>query len=83
MGMEVLPWRKGIYLHWLLNMYEAYPDKSSFFLKNNFFDLLAGTDTLRLEILAGKKEREIRLGWEKGIEQFRKTREKYLLYPDF
>jgi uncharacterized protein YbbC (DUF1343 family) len=83
MGMEVLPWRRGIYLHWLLNMYAVFPDKSQFFLPNNFIDLLAGTNRLRLGIVEGKKEEEIRAEWEKGIGQFRKTRAKYLLYPDF
>lgn len=72
---------KKIELSYLLDAYRNYPDKEGFFLKNNFFDRLAGSDELRKQIIAGRSEKEIRAGWEEGLEDFRKIRAKYLLYP--
>jgi uncharacterized protein YbbC (DUF1343 family) len=67
-------------LFFLLNAYQNYPDKANFFLKNNFFDKLAGTDLLRKQIIAGIAEEEIRASWEPGLENFKEIRGKYLLY---
>lgn len=67
-------------LGYLLDFYTNYPDKESFFLKNNFFDKLAGTDALRKAIIAGKTEAEIRAEWQSGLEEYREMREKYVLY---
>ena len=67
-------------LTYLLDFYQNFPDKENFFLANNFFDKLAGTDKLRKAIIAGKTEAEIRASWEKGLEDYREMREKYLLY---
>ncbi len=72
---------RKIYLMWLTGCYEKEKDKSKFF--NDFFDKLAGTDTLRKQIIAGTPEKDIRKSWEPGLSNFRKTREKYLLYPDY
>ena len=41
---------------------------------------LAGTKQLQQQIEAGTSEKEIRKGWEKGLNDFRKMREKYLIY---
>ena len=51
-----------------------------FFDRADFFDKLAGTDRLRLDMLAGKPEAEIRAGWEAELRAFRELREGYLLY---
>lgn len=45
-----------------------------------FFDLLAGTDRLRLDIESGRSAEEIAAGWDGGIREFRAIRERYLLY---
>lgn len=66
----------------LLTMYQAMGAKAAFFLPNNFFDKLAGSDQLRKQILKGMSEKDIRSTWKEGLDQFRKMREKYLLYPD-
>ena len=50
---------------------------------NNYFDLLAGTDQLRKQIIEGASEKEIRAGWQKDLDQFKQLRKKYLLYEDF
>lgn len=72
--------RRQFDLNYLVDYYQAFPDKSNFFLKNNFFDKLAGSPTLRNQIKSGKTVKEIRATWADGITQFKQTREKYLLY---
>ena len=52
----------------------------TFFTRPDFFDLLAGTDRLRLDILAGKDEAAIRAGWAAELAEYRAVRAKYLMY---
>ena len=66
---------------WLLEMYRTTPHEG-FFLKSNFFDLLAGSDKLRKQIVQGVGEEEIRRSWEPALGQFKEIRSRYLLYPD-
>jgi len=71
-------------MSWLINMYQFHANNGhSFFLKNNFFDKLAGTDLLRHQLEAGLSEEEIRLSWQDGLNEFKQVRKKYLLYQDF
>lgn len=81
-----------IQLSWLLNAYKAFPDKKSFFLSakkeklqetDYFFNKLAGNASLMQQVKSGKSEKEIRKSWQPKLEQFKKIRKKYLLYPDF
>jgi len=71
-------------LSWVIDMYKAYPDKDGFFRQGQdgrySFDRLAGTDKLRQQIIAGKTEDEIRKSWEPELSEFKKIREKYLIY---
>ncbi len=67
-----------INLDWIIEMYRAYPDKENFF--NGYFDTLAGSSTLREQIISGMSATEIRASWKEGLERFSATREKYLLY---
>jgi uncharacterized protein YbbC (DUF1343 family) len=74
-----------INLSWLIELYKAYPEKAKFFDQKQSnqignFDNLAGTSQLRKQIIAGKSEQEIRQSWEPGLSEFKKMREKYLLY---
>lgn len=71
-----------IQLKWLIEAYKLFPQKDSFFLKNNFINLLAGNDVLMKQIKEGKSEAEIRKSWEPALSEFKKRRKKYLLYPD-
>ncbi len=66
-------------LKWLLQMYKAYPDKDKFFRSS--FNLLAGNQTLKAQIIEGLPEQAIRESWQKDLEQFKIIRKKYLLYP--
>ena len=75
-----------INLKWLMELYQAYPFKDKFFdykQSNQIgnFDKLAGTTELKEQIIAGKSEKMIRDSWEPGLSDFKKLREKYLLYP--
>lgn len=70
-------------LEWLIKAYKSYQNPSqNFFLKNLFFDRLAGSDTLRKQIIEGKTEAEIRKSWEKELQNFEKIRSKYIIYED-
>ena len=70
-------------LEYLLKVYNQFPGKDSFFLKNLFFDKLAGSDVLRKQIISGISEKEIRKSWQADLKKFKAIRKKYLLYPDF
>ncbi len=74
-----------INLSWLIELYNAYPQKEKFFdfkQSNQMgnFDKLAGTYDLKQQIIAGKSEEEIRQSWEPGLSQYKNIRKKYLLY---
>ncbi len=77
-SVESVRLQKNIWLEYLLDSYNELGLGEGFF--TNYFDLLAGTDKLRKDILAGKNNREIRESWQDGLIQFKKIREKYLLY---
>lgn len=66
-------------LRYLKEMYDN-SDKSTFFLKSNFFDKLAGTAALRQQLQQGLSVQEIRASWQPGLDKFKQIREKYLLY---
>ncbi|RYY69238.1 MAG: DUF1343 domain-containing protein [Chitinophagaceae bacterium] len=72
-----------IQLKYFLDAYKLFPGKDSFFLKNNFIDKLAGTDSFRQQVKNGASEEEIRKSWQPGLDAFKAIRKKYLLYPDF
>jgi uncharacterized protein YbbC (DUF1343 family) len=80
-GTEYMKSYRKIYLYWLINTYKNYPDKEAFFDDN--FNYHAGNGNLKKQIQDGKSEDEIRKGWEEGLQKFKLTRKKYLLYKDF
>lgn len=55
-------------------------NNQAFFLENNFFDKLAGTDKLRQQIIQGLTEDQIRATWQDDLAKFKEIRVKYLLY---
>lgn len=70
-------------LDWLLKVYKDYKNpQQNFFLKNLFFDKLAGTDELRKQIIAGKTAAQIKDSWKSDLENFQKIRAKYVMYED-
>lgn len=68
-------------LQYLIGFYRQFPDQLKFFSNARFFDLLAGTNQLRMMIIDGKTEEEIRQTWQPELEKYKALREKYLLYP--
>ena len=48
----------------------------------DYFNKLAGNDELRKQIEAGLTEDEIRISWMEELNNYKKLRRKYLLYPD-
>jgi uncharacterized protein YbbC (DUF1343 family) len=65
-------------LKWLIKAYNSTSDKTKFF--NDFFTKLAGTKTLQQQIEAGTSEADIRKSWDKGLNEFKAMRKKYLIY---
>ena len=61
-------------------VYELFPDKSQFFKKTNFFELLSGNSEFRQQIIDDISEDVIRQTWQKDIDNFKKIRDKYLIY---
>lgn len=70
-----------IELKWLLDFHQDISVETSFF--NNYFEKLAGTSLLREQIENAVTIKKIRKSWQKGLNKYKKTRAKYLLYPDF
>ena len=69
-------------LRLILNIYEAYPEPSDFFLENGFFNLLAGNDKLQKQIIDHCSFDEIKDSWSKDLKAYATLRNLYLLYPD-
>ena len=67
----------------LIDFYAKIGNDPAFFLKNNFFNLLAGNTILMADIKAGKGIEEIEQSWKQEVNAFKSIRSKYLLYPDF
>ena len=78
---KVRPLSKRLDLSYLLDFYQNLSAQEvTFFNDDNFFNLLAGTDKLKAQIIAGTREEEIRAGWEAGLLDFKMMRKKYLIY---
>jgi uncharacterized protein YbbC (DUF1343 family) len=72
--------KQTLILDWLVNAYRDFQLKEKFFLSNGFFDKLAGTDQLRLQIESGMTAEEIRASWQEDLSAFKQLRQKYLIY---
>lgn len=73
---------EGLNLRWLVEAQRAFAKSNEvFFTSPSFFDKLAGTDKLRLGLIAGKNAEEIEAMWQSDVEQFLIQRSPYLLYP--
>ncbi len=81
-GFDSMPKVEALYLHWLIAAYDELK-RDDFFLKNNFINLLMGTDRIKNMIVHGSTVEEIEATWGEEVESFKKIRKKYLLYEDF
>ena len=75
--LSMIPKVNQLELKWLIKAYQETVDRTKFF--NSFFTKLAGTKKLQQQIEAGISELEIRESWKNGLEEFKKTRAKYLI----
>jgi uncharacterized protein YbbC (DUF1343 family) len=78
-----IAYKKEVDLSYVIKMYELTTDKTGYFGKNNFFDKLAGTTTLKQQLIEKKSAVEIKLTWQKDLLTYKAMRKKYLLYTDF
>ena len=75
---------QGLTLSYVIDAYLAYRKAGkteAFFTRPSWFDLLMGTNKVRLGIIAGKDEATIRSEWQEELNQYKEMRKKYLLYP--
>ncbi|WP_340111311.1 exo-beta-N-acetylmuramidase NamZ family protein [Maribellus mangrovi] len=70
-------------LKYFIDFYHKYENESEFLTRERWLNLLAGTDDLIMQIREGKNEAQILESWQAELEQYKKLRKKYLLYPDF
>ena len=72
----------GLDIEVLLSAYAQFKEQGiTFFTRPDFFDKLAGTDSLRQAIIAGKTSKQIQASWAGGLATFKQLRAPYLLYP--
>ncbi len=74
-------------LEWVIKAYNHYENhKKEFFIMDKkgryWFDILAGTDELRKQIISYKSIEQIRESWQKDLENFEKVRQKYVIYSN-
>lgn len=55
-------------------------NEQPFFTSTSFFDKLAGTDKLRLQLEAGESWEDVKNSWASGLAAFKQQRAPYLLY---
>jgi uncharacterized protein YbbC (DUF1343 family) len=65
-------------LKYLLDAFQKSGKGKAFF--TNYFNTLAGTDELKMMILEGKTESEIKASWQHDLDQYKTLRKKYLIY---
>ena len=82
-SLDTLKKTKKLNLNWLVNSYKISEDSEDFFNKNNFFQLLSGTDKLMNLIKGGANSKHIYETYQKELNEFKTIRKKYLLYEDF
>lgn len=79
---------KGFSLQYVIQFYNYFQNltkhaEKEFFTRSHWFDLLMGTNQVRLDILKDKSEEQIRSAWQKKLNQYKEIRKKYLLYEDY
>lgn len=73
----------GFSLKYVIEIYNEFKkmNKSeSFLTRPKWFDLLMGTNQVRLDMLNGKSEKEIRSAWLEDLNKYKEMRKKYMLY---
>lgn len=76
---------KRINIQWMIDLYNAYPDKERFFDRAQSkemgnIDGLSGSYDFKKQIIAGKSVQEIQQSWEPALSEYKAMRKKYLIY---
>ncbi|MFB9863108.1 exo-beta-N-acetylmuramidase NamZ family protein [Rufibacter immobilis] len=84
--VEQLRRKRQINISWLLELYNAYPQKEKFFDSSyskqmGVIEKLVGVTEFRKQVQEGWSEERIRETWQPGLAAYREMRKKYLLYP--
>jgi uncharacterized protein YbbC (DUF1343 family) len=79
--IEELQSEKKINLSHIIYAYNKFRNGEEFF--NNYFNTLAGNNSLKRQIIEGLTEEQIRNSWQESLVYFKTIRKKYLLYTDF
>lgn len=82
-GNKYMRKQKQLYFYWLQSIIEEYENNELFFDRPDFFDLLAGTNELRIQLQNKIPLRQIKNTWRDDIKKYKEVREGYLLYDDF
>lgn len=72
---------KGFSLQYVIQFYNYFQNltkhaEKEFFTRPHWFDLLMGTNQVRLDILKNKTEEQIRSAWQKKLNQYKEIRKK-------
>jgi len=67
-------------LNWIIQAKIVLGDSVDFINQPAFFNRLAGNTTLQKQIVSGMTVKEIRYSWRPGLDNFKKIRQRYLLY---
>ena len=69
---------RSVNLEFIINAFDYCAEKDQFF--NSYFNKLAGNDLLQKQIKEGVTQKQIKISWQEKLNEFKITREKYLLY---
>ena len=75
---------EGLSLKYVIELYQAYQKAGKadeFFTRASWFDLLMGTSSVRQAIIDGKDETTIKAAWQKELNEYKKMRKRYVIYP--
>ena len=82
-SLDTLKNTKKLNLNWLVNSYKISNESADFFKKNNFFNLLSGSDKLMNLVKGGANPKHIYETYQKELNEFKTLRKHYLMYDDF
>jgi uncharacterized protein YbbC (DUF1343 family) len=70
-------------LGYFIDFFQQINDPDLFWKSKRWIELLTGDKQFYHQINKGWTEDQIKASWQPALEQYRETRKKYLLYPDF
>ncbi len=70
-------------LEFFIRFFNYFENHDDFWKSRRWIDLLSGDKNFYQQINSGIDAQSIKAAWENGIQKYKHTRKKYLLYPDF